>query len=133
MTRSRSTCIGMVILALALGSCASMGRSKAMETERLLMAAGFQMRLADSDEKLAQLQKLPQRTLAPRNHEGRPVFLYADAKFCKCLYVGTEQADRRFERMSLVKGLVTQRERIAADRADAAMNLSAWGPWGPWW
>jgi hypothetical protein len=125
--------IGLASVAVMLGGCASMGRSKAMDTERLLMAAGFQMRLADSDEKLAQLEKLPQRTLVPHDHDGRPVFVYADAKFCKCLYVGTEVADRRFERMSVVKGLVVRRERIATDRADAAMNLSAWGPWGPWW
>jgi hypothetical protein len=65
MTRSRFTCtgvIGLASVAVMLGGCANMGRSKAMDTERLLMAAGFQMRLADSDEKLAQLEKLPQRT-----------------------------------------------------------------------
>ncbi len=125
--------VSILLLVTVLPGCAAMQRRKAHDTERQLMAAGFQMRLADTPEKLDQIQAMPQRQIVPRQHGGLPVFVYADADYCKCLYVGTERVYRRYERIALVKGLVDERRETAAMQEDAAMNLGAWGPWAPWW
>jgi hypothetical protein len=103
-----------------------------MDTERLLVAAGFQMKLADTPEKLADLEQLPQRRIVPQEHEGQNLYLYPDARFCKCLYAGSERAYRRFDRLALLRGFEERRRETAEDLADASMNFGAWGPWGPW-
>jgi hypothetical protein len=122
-----------LVFVAVLGGCAAIEKSDAMDAERLLTVAGFQMRLADTPEKLAETQKLPQRTLTPQDHEGRTVFVYADAEFCKCLYVGTAEADRRYQRLALVRGLEIQRRETAEAIEGDAMNLDAFGPWYPWY
>ena len=50
------------LVALFTVACAG----QAMQTERMLAAAGFQMRMADTPEKLARLAKLTQRELMPK-------------------------------------------------------------------
>ena len=52
-------------------ACAT--NSDIMDTERMLTAAGFQMRLADTPAKLAQIGAMPQRTVTPRAHGGQVV------------------------------------------------------------
>ena len=120
-----------ILLALValLGGCAA----QTQQTERQLVAAGFQMRMADTPEKLTQIEALPQRKLVPKTHDGRPFFLFADAKHCKCLYVGTERAYRRYTRIAMLKHALDEQREIAEAREAAAMNLNAWGPWAPWW
>lgn len=125
-----------IVIALAavwLCACISPWHSEAMDTERLLVAAGFQMKLADTPEKLADLEKLPQRRIVPQEHQGRLLYLYPDAKYCQCLYAGSEQAYQRYDRLAVLKGFQERRRETAEAMADASMNLGAWGPWGPWW
>jgi len=59
-------------------------------TEQLLTAAGFDQKLADSPEKLANLELLtPARKLVPQERNGQLYYVYADPALCKCMYVGT--------------------------------------------
>ncbi len=51
---------------VALAGCAAMQQDNTQTTEQTLAAAGFQMKLADTPAKLAQLQSLPQRKLVPQ-------------------------------------------------------------------
>jgi hypothetical protein len=115
------------IALLALPGCATIQRSNAMDKERTLAAAGFQMKFADTPEQLSQIQGLPQRKLTrvPDGTELR--FVYADSNYCKCLYVGTESAYDRYQRIALQK-------EIAAEQLEASsMNWGPWGAWGPWY
>ena len=111
---------------VALPGCATIQRADTTDKERTLAAAGFQMKFADTPERLAQIQGLPQRKLTrvPDGSELR--FAYADANYCKCLYVGTESAYDRYQKLALEK-------EIADERIEASMNWGAWGPWGPWY
>jgi lipoprotein NlpI len=77
-----------VFLMLALAGCAMNRNQKAVEMERLLTASGFQMRLADNESQLAQIEELPQRKLVAQNWGGKVRYVYADASNCKCAYVG---------------------------------------------
>jgi len=59
-------------------------------TEQLLAASGFDQKLADTPQKLANLQLLtPARRLVVQERNGQLYYVYADPDLCKCMYVGT--------------------------------------------
>jgi hypothetical protein len=116
------TVIGMMVL---LAGCAAIEREDAEQTEQTLAAAGFQIKLADTPEKMAHLQTLTQHELVMHPADGAVRYIYADARFCQCLYAGDEQAYDAYQRL-------VQERRIAEMNEDAAMNWSLWGPWGPY-
>ena len=107
---------------LASSGCAMIGRSDAMDTERLLAASGFRMQLADTSARMAHVEALPQRKLTPVPHGSENRFVYADATYCKCMYVGTEEAFDRFQKLST-------RQEIAEEQEAASLDWGAWGPW----
>jgi hypothetical protein len=63
--RIRRTALGSaVVVAVVLGlssGCATIRRHDTLQTEQMLAAAGFHMKLADTPEKLAHLQTLTRR------------------------------------------------------------------------
>lgn len=119
-------------IALALSACAAIQNQQAIEMERLLAASGFQMRLADTPEKLAHLKTLTQRRLVPHRHQGNLYYVYADATSCQCIYIGNEKAYQRYQNLALQKQIADERRMAAEMNEDAAMNWGLWGPWGPW-
>ncbi len=121
---------GGLLLALAVAVGCS---GQVIQTERLLAAAGFQMRLANTPEREAHLAKMTQRQLVPEMQDGSLRYVYADAKYCKCVYVGTEKAYQRYERYALKQRISDQRLAAAQMNEDASMNWGMWGPWGPWY
>lgn len=93
-------------------------------TEQLLAAVGFQMKLADTPEKLANLRTLtPRRTLIPQAQDDRVYYIYADPDLCECLYVGTSAQYQR----ALQKSLETD-QLIAIQQQQPIV----WGLWGAW-
>ena len=123
----------VLALGMALAGCAAIQNQEAMDLERLLAAAGFQIKLADTPEKLAHLKALAQRRLVPHNRDGKVYYVYADAAYCRCLYAGTEKAYQRYQKLALEKK-ITEDQRMAAEfNENASMNWGMWGPWGPWW
>jgi len=111
------------IALLATAGC----RSAAIDNERNLAASGFQMRMADTPKKLAKLEALPQRKLTRTTFHGGVRFVYADAKYCKCLYAGTEAAYDRYQKLEI-------HQEIANEELVASQGLDdSWGPWGPWY
>jgi uncharacterized protein YceK len=121
--QKRPLLLTVAILALMLVGCATIEKDNASDTEQLLAAAGFQMKLADTPEKRANLQTLTQRKVVPHDQDGNVRYVYADAEFCECLYVGNQAAYQRSEKMAVEKNIAEMNE-------DAAMN---WGMWGPGW
>lgn len=116
------------------GGCTAIRRDDAFKTERTLAAAGFQMKFADTPEKIQSLEAVqPQRTLVPRQQDGQTRFVYADAEFCKCMYVGTDKAYQRFSRLALVQKIQQAQLQTAEANEAASMNWGMWGGWGPWW
>lgn len=122
-----------IVAAATSFACASIQNSEAMKTERVLAAAGFQMRLADTPEKLAKVTAMTQRKLVPHEKNGETMFVYADATACKCVYVGTQQAHQRFQQLALQQKLANQQEMTAEMNQDTAMDWDGWGGWGPWY
>jgi len=122
----------LAVWLLTFSSCAAIQNQNAIDTERLLAASGFQMRLADSPEKLAHLQTLTQRKLVPHQHDGKIYYIYADATSCQCVYIGNEKAYQRYQQLALQREIAQEQRMTAEMNADAAMNWGLWGPWGPW-
>ena len=90
----------LLILSLSLLSC-TFGPKPVVSTSRniegLLQDAGFVRNSADTPEKMARIRLEVQRKVIPVQEDGQTYYLYADADFCQCLYVGDESAFSRFE------------------------------------
>lgn len=126
-----------MILALALfGGVSACGTAQrqAMQTERLLAAAGFQMRLNDTPDEAANMSSLPQREIFHQQKDGETYFVYADDEYCKCVYVGSAKAYQRYERLSMQQKIAQAQLRAARAQQSAALSWGAWGPWyRPWY
>ena len=120
-------------LIIAFGACAAMRNQEAMGVERTLAAAGFQVKFADTPEKMNHLNTMEQRTLFPTQRDGKLYYMYADATTCKCLYVGTEKAYQRYQKLAIQQQIAQNQSNAAAMYRMSAMNWGMWGPWGPWY
>ena len=120
----------LVALGLSVTGCAAIRAHQTVETEQGLAAAGFQVKPADTPEKLAHLQTLTPRKVVRYTRDGQPQYAYADPETCKCLYVGDEQRYQKYQELSLQKEIADERMSAAQTNWDASMNWGAWGPWG---
>jgi len=76
-------------LALGLGACGV----TVSNTEYLLSEAGFRKVSADTPGKAEHLQTVAAHKLIRRKSgDGKPYYVYADPKYCQCMYVGSEGA-----------------------------------------
>ena len=66
--------------------------------------AGFIMRPADTPKKLDRLRALPPRKFVGRRQAGARYFIYADPDYCKCAFVGTQQAMNTYRDMVSARG-----------------------------
>jgi hypothetical protein len=114
------------VLSIALAGCAAMKKSEATDTEHLLSAAGFKMKLADTPERLAHLKTLVQLKVVPHERNGKMYYIYADAAYCQCLYAGNQEAYQRYENLAV-------KQNIAQMNQAASMDWGMWGPWEPGW
>ena len=106
-----------------------MQRSEAIKTERVLAAVGFQMKMADTPEKLAIVHGMTQRKLQPHDEDGEVFFVYADALECNCVSGGTEAAHQRYPQRALEQKLADQARETAEMNENAAMEWNTWGTW----
>ena len=111
-------------LALGLAGCATVQGGDARNTERALVSAGFQVKPADTPEKLAHLQTLTARKIVRGQHNGQPYYVYADPKGCTCLYAGTEQQYQKYR--ELVREATAEAEAKLV--TDDSSDFRLWGP-----
>ena len=116
----------ITVLGIALAGCAAIEEREAVDTERLLAAAGFKMKLADNPERLAHLKTLTQLKVVPHDRNGKMYYVYADAAGCQCLYAGNQEDYQRYENLAV-------KQNIAQMNEAASMDWGMWGPWEPGW
>jgi hypothetical protein len=118
----------LLLLAGALGGCAALERQEVADTEKLLAAAGFEMRPADSAERQQDLANMPPFEVVARRRGEKTVYTYADPQNCRCLYVGAPEAFAEYRRLALS-------EAIALDMSEVSLNptFMSWGAWGAWY
>lgn len=130
--RWTARCALVLVAATVLASCAAMRREEARSEENLLAAAGFQMRPADTPERIAQLQSLPPLQMQMHAKDGSIVYTYADPDNCKCLWVGGPRQYAEYKRLGLKQEMAEDQLEAAESEEDAALDWGMWGPWGPW-
>jgi hypothetical protein len=115
------------VMAMLLAGCAAIEKQETEGTEQLLSAAGFNIKPADTPEKLASLQVMKQHKVVRRElSNGQLRFLYADATVCRCLYVGDEQAYQQYQKLAV------QQENALMDQQAALDNsLDNWWAYDP--
>ena len=116
---------------LALTGCASVG---APEKEGQLAAAGFVRMQADTPQKVAKLQALPQNTIVYAQRKKGNYYIYADAAGCGCALVGNDAAFRQYQQIRAANNIAQMQETTALLNAEAAADWGgAWGPFVPGW
>lgn len=130
--RTMKSTLVLVGVILVVSGCGYMQRQKAKQTEPMLSAAGFKMKLADTPEKLAKIQAMPQLKLKPLKRGGKLYFAYADAEGCKCMYLGDQAAYQRYQNLLLDQRVAQESEETAAMDQDAAIidEDAVWESWG---
>jgi hypothetical protein len=127
------------ILIMLLAGCAANQEQEAQEMEHLLIAAGFQMKLADTPQKLAHLKTLSQLEFIRHEREGQVNYLYADANDCKCIYKGDEKSYQRFRVFARQQKLAREQHRGDGMQsgsgldATSAVDDAGEGMAEPWW
>ena len=118
---------------LSLSGCATEAM-RVQDTEQMLAAAGFGAKPADTPQRQAQLATLPPHLLMmqprPAGNAETIIYVYADARFCHCLWVGDAGAFGRFQQLAFQQRLADQ--YMAAEMQQQA-DWSMWGPgfWAP--
>lgn len=124
-------CIPM--LALIIGpaglSACQLSQDGIVQHENDLSAAGFTVRLANTAERQAMLNRLPPNQFVVRTNGGITHYIYADPVACTCLYIGSPQAYDQY-RSNQQLDYVGQQKMAALLYDDAAWDWGAWGPWG---
>jgi hypothetical protein len=93
------------------------------DTEQLLAAAGFKMKLADTPSKMAHLKTLTQHKIMPHQKDGTVYYIYADATTCQCFYWGRDKSYQSFMQLQ-------EQQNIADDdRMTAEMNEQEYIDW----
>jgi hypothetical protein len=112
------------VFALALVGCATVEKNNALDEERTLAASGFQLRLADTPQKLEKIKTMSQRKLIRHQTNGSIYYMFADATDCKCLYVGTEKAYKSYKDRSALR---LAEDESSARGEDVKMDWKIWG------
>ena len=131
------TSVGVRILivsaVLSMAGCASYAQRYAQANEEGLKAAGFEKRRADTPEKLASLQAITQRKVLVYTWLGQPYYVWPDARFCRCFYIGSEPQYQEYARLGFEQKLAQERQTAAEENEAASLFAESWGPsWGPW-
>jgi hypothetical protein len=115
----------------ALAGCMTMG---VQEKEGQLAAAGFVRQQADTPQKVAKLQALPQNTIVFSQRKRGNVYIYADAAGCNCAFIGTPAAYQQYQQIRTANNIAQMQETAAELNSAAAMDWGGvWGPYAYGW
>ncbi len=147
MRQRSSASVAVVFLiatfSVALFGCASLQPQppnppqQAEQIEPMLSAAGFRMLPADTPERQKQLDSLlPLQVQYYVGKTGNLHYWMADPDYCKCMYIGTEEAYQKYEKLKLdeqfqeKEGEISQRELEAQQMEDMDMQEDMFNPYG---
>ena len=122
----------LMLLGILLGACGTLEVDQARETEQMLVAAGFRVKLADTPEKLEFVDDLDQLKLLAHTQGDARYYFFADALRCRCVYWGSEAAYQRFRQLAMDRLIDEDRMNAEPEDKDAPMNWSLWGTGRRW-
>ena len=127
-----STVFVMLLFALIFG-CAGTQKMSPLQMDELLVRAGFELRTADTPNKLNFIKSLPQKKVVAKKQNGKLHYLYVvDTSSCKCMYVGDGQDYQRLHQMikeyQMEEKVATTRYSDPVMLEDEALDPdSSWG------
>lgn len=86
-----------IFTASFLIGCAGTGKMTAFQMDEMLARSGFQLRTADTPEKLDLLKSLPKNRFLHKKRNDKELYFYVNDASCQCMYIGNEKAYRRFK------------------------------------
>jgi hypothetical protein len=122
---------------MIFGSCALLQpspRQRANAIDPVLVAAGFREYPADTPAQAQALKNLPALSLRHYSgKEGVPRYWLADPYECRCLYLGNQEAYRRYEDLRLQNRMIRAEQEAAEENLEASENMSMapFGFFGP--
>jgi hypothetical protein len=130
MPRRLATSAALVLMVAALSvsllQCGSIQppppspAQQAEQIEPMLAAAGFMMHPADTPEKQTHLDSLlPLQVQYYVGKTGNLHYYMADPYYCKCMYIGNEQAYQKYEQMKLNEQFQTTEGEISRQNLEA--------------
>ena len=132
--KNNTTLIVFVMFLFALIiSCAGTEKLSPLQMDELLVRAGFELRTADTPNKLNFIKSLPQKKVVAKKQNGKLHYLYVvDTSSCKCMYVGDEQNYQRLHHMikehQMEEKMATTRYSDPVMLEDEALDPdSSWG------
>ena len=122
-----SVALGIIAAALACGAPAA--AQQLQEIDMRLRSAGFKVRPAATAQEIDLLRRAPPRVMLSRTEQGRRYYVLADPDFCKCVFVGDEQALRIYRETSMSPSPPPPVTEMAIREMDAALGQTAlFGP-----
>ena len=104
------------------------------DKEAQLAAAGFVRQQADTPQKMAKLQALPQNTIVYSQRKHGAVYIYPDAAGCGCAFIGNAAAYQQYQQIRTANNIAQMQETTAMLNDEAAMDWGGvWGPYAPGW
>ena len=121
--------IAALFFAVALAGCGSIKndlspppptpQEQAAKMEPMLSAAGFTMLPADTPESQAKLSSLlPVQVQYYIGKKGRLHYYMADPYYCRCMYIGSEQAYQQYEKIKLNEQFEQQEGEISRENLE---------------
>ena len=125
--------VALIALTIMITGCASQGKwTAADQTQVDLGSCGFTWKIADTPEKIKQLEALPQRQIVPHKKDGKIYYIYADARDCKCVYIGDEKAYQQYKQFVYEKRQDRKDDIAAEQTAIMSVDPNFWSVFGPW-
>ena len=121
----RAAAIALAVVALVFAGCTVPQNVARMEA--LMIKAGFQVRRADTAERLAHLKTLTPLKLVRHDRDGTPYYVYADPDGCQCVYVGNEAAYQRYRTLAQDSQAAAVQQLAEGGSGDSMR----WGVWDP--
>jgi len=123
--------LALIALTTVMTGCASQGTMPAtMQTQLDLGSCGFTWKIADTPDKMKQLEALPQRQIVPHKKDGKIYYIYADARDCKCVYIGDEKAYQQYKQFVYEKRQDRKDDIAAEQTAIMSMDPNFWSIFG---
>jgi hypothetical protein len=123
--------LALIALTLMMTGCASQGTMPAtMQTQLDLGSCGFTWKTADTPEKLKQVEALPQRQIVRHEKDGKAYYIYADARDCKCVYIGDEKAYQQYRQYVYEKRSERMEDIAAGQTAIMSVDPNFWSIFG---
>lgn len=124
------TTLAALLFAVLFTGCTTLDRIDSAATEQVLVAAGFQTRLADTPQRRAQLQALTPYRIQPKSTNGRLIYIYPDPGRGYALIGGPRQY-QKYQQLSLQQEVAE--DQMAAASEMQMLSLDGYSAWSPFW